>query len=223
VAQEWDPQSLPHARDGGTGCYQESWSLQGLQKAQKAYNEAKKAIESARAGQSLLNGTGVRSKKFHKKKALSKAKEATKEALAKAQDSKSKAKEADEVTKVTNNMMKAGFQEDLEKAKQAQGIDKGAMTAAASQMFTFYSNFFFSRASTHGTRSSVSRQKATCLLTYKVSLWKAQGECLVSCLTTASCFTFSLRFPFQLSKKSTTFRMYLRIPSASTYISLYVM
>jgi hypothetical protein len=36
--------------------------------------------------------------------------------------------------------MKAGFQEDLEKAKQAQGIAKGAMTAAASKMFTFYSN-----------------------------------------------------------------------------------
>jgi hypothetical protein len=36
--------------------------------------------------------------------------------------------------------MKAGFLEDLEKAKQAQGIAKGAMTAAASKMFIFYSN-----------------------------------------------------------------------------------
>jgi hypothetical protein len=36
--------------------------------------------------------------------------------------------------------MKAGFLEDLEKAKQAQGIAKGAMTAAASKMFMFYSN-----------------------------------------------------------------------------------
>jgi hypothetical protein len=35
---------------------------------------------------------------------------------------------------------KAGFQEDLEKAKQAQGIAKGAMTAATSKMFTFYLN-----------------------------------------------------------------------------------
>jgi hypothetical protein len=44
------------------------------------------------------------------------------------------------VTKVNNNTMKAGFQEDLEKAKQAQGIAKGTMTAAASKMFMFYSN-----------------------------------------------------------------------------------
>jgi hypothetical protein len=35
--------------------------------------------------------------------------------------------------------MKAGFLEDLEKAKQAQGIAKGTTTAAASKMFTFYS------------------------------------------------------------------------------------
>jgi hypothetical protein len=36
--------------------------------------------------------------------------------------------------------MKAGFLEDLEKAKQAQRIAKGAMTAAANKMFAFYSN-----------------------------------------------------------------------------------
>jgi hypothetical protein len=110
------------------------------EKAEKAYNEAKKAVESARAGLSLLDGTGARSKKFCKKKALTKAKEAAKEALAKAQDSESEAKEADEATKVNNDTMKAGFQEDREKAKQAQEITKGTMTAAASKMFTFYSN-----------------------------------------------------------------------------------
>jgi hypothetical protein len=109
-------------------------------KAQKAYDEAKKAVEPARAGLSLLGGTGVRSKKFRKKKALAKAKEAANEALAKAQDSKLETKEADKATKVTNNMMKAGIQEDLKKAKQAQETAKGAMTTAASQMFTFYSN-----------------------------------------------------------------------------------
>ncbi len=42
--------------------------------------------------------------------------------------------------KVNDDTMKAGFQEDLEKAKQAQGIAKGAMIAAASKMFTFYLN-----------------------------------------------------------------------------------
>jgi hypothetical protein len=114
--------------------------LKNYDKAQKACNEAKRAVESARAGLSLLDGTGARSKKFCKKKAQAKAKEATKEALAKAQDSKSETKEADKATKVTNDMMKAGFQEHLEKAKQAQETAKGAMTAAASQKFMFYSN-----------------------------------------------------------------------------------
>jgi hypothetical protein len=106
------------------------------EKAEKAYNEVEKAIESAMAGLSLLDGTGARSRRFRKKK----AKEAVKKALAKAQDSKLEAKEAKEATKMNNDTMKAGFQEDLEKAKQAQGIAKGAMTTAASKMFTFYSN-----------------------------------------------------------------------------------
>ncbi len=106
------------------------------EKAEKAYSEAKKAVESARVVLSLLEGTGVRSRRFRKKK----TKEADKKALAKAQDSKSEAKEADEATEVKDNTMEAGFQEDLEKTKQAQGIAKGAMTAAASKMFMFYSN-----------------------------------------------------------------------------------
>jgi hypothetical protein len=106
-------------------------------KAEKAHDEAEKAVESANAGLSLLHdGTRVRSRRFCKKK----AKEAAGKALAKAQDSESVAKEAKEVTKVNNNSMKAGFLEDLEKAKQAQGIAKGTMTAAASKIFTFYSN-----------------------------------------------------------------------------------
>jgi hypothetical protein len=106
------------------------------EKAEKAHNEARKAVESARAGLSLLGGTRAKSRRFCKKK----AKEATKKALAKAQDSKSEAKEATEATKVNDGSMKAGFVEDLEKAKQAQGIAKGAMITAASKMFTFYSN-----------------------------------------------------------------------------------
>ncbi len=106
------------------------------EKAAKAYGEAEKAVESARAGLSLLDGTGARSRRFRKKK----AKEAAKKALAKAQDSKLEANEAEEAAEVNNNTMKAGFQEDLEKAKQAQGIAKGAMTTAASKMFMFYSN-----------------------------------------------------------------------------------
>ncbi len=58
----------------------------------------------------------------------------------KALDSESEVKEAKEAYKENNNSMKASFLEDLEKAKQAQSTAKGAMTAAASKMFTFYSN-----------------------------------------------------------------------------------
>jgi hypothetical protein len=36
--------------------------------------------------------------------------------------------------------MKANFQADLEKAKRAAKDAKGAMTAAANQMFVFYAN-----------------------------------------------------------------------------------
>jgi hypothetical protein len=63
---------------------------------------------AARAGLSLLDGTGAKSKIRCKKKALVKVKEAAKEALAKTQDSKSEAKEANEATKVKDDTMKAG-------------------------------------------------------------------------------------------------------------------
>jgi hypothetical protein len=77
------------------------------------------------------------------KKALAKAKKATKEALTKTQETKSEAKEAEEATNVTEDSMKAGFQVDLEKAKQAWEDAKGKMTTAASKMFMFYSNLLF--------------------------------------------------------------------------------
>ncbi len=88
-------------------------------KAQKADDEAKKAVELAEAGLALLGGTSAGMNKNCKKKALVKAKEAAKETLAKVPDQKSEDKEAEEATKVTKDRMKAGFQVDLEKAKQA--------------------------------------------------------------------------------------------------------
>jgi hypothetical protein len=156
------------------------------------------------AGLSLLDGTGARSKKFRKKKALVKAKEATKEALAKAQDSKSETKEADK-TKVTNDTMKAGFQEDLEKTKQAQETAKGAMTAAASKMFTFSSNLL-SPESKYTWNKIVSEQTESnpFVSLQGVSLEGPRG---MSCESFNGCiiFTFSLHFPsMQLSKKSIT-------------------
>jgi hypothetical protein len=58
--------------------------------------------------------------------------------LAKTPETKSETKDAKEATKVTKDTMKADFQADLEKAKNAAEDAKGAMTTAASQMFTFY-------------------------------------------------------------------------------------
>ncbi len=112
--------------------------FQDYMKAEKVHKEAKKAIELARAVLSLLNGTRTKAKRFCKKK----AREAAEKALAKVLDSELEAKEAKEASKVNDNSMKAGFLEDLEKAKQAQSTAKGAMTTAVSKMFTFYSNLF---------------------------------------------------------------------------------
>jgi hypothetical protein len=110
--------------------------FQDYEKAEKDHEEATKAVESARAALSLLDGTGTKAKRFRKKK----SNETAEKALAKALNSKSEAKEAKEASKVNNNSMKTGFLEDLEKAKQAQSTAKGTMTAAASKMFMFYSN-----------------------------------------------------------------------------------
>jgi hypothetical protein len=104
-------------------------------KAAKDCEESTKAIESARVALSLLNRTGAKAKKSRKKK----TKEVEKDATAKVQGSESDAKEAKD-TPEANDKMKAGFLEDLEKTKQALSIVKGAMTIAASKMFTFYSN-----------------------------------------------------------------------------------
>jgi hypothetical protein len=109
-------------------------------RAQKAFEEAKKTAESAEAGLALLKGTSAGTTSKHKKKALAKAKEATKEALAKAHETEPEAKEAVEAPNVTVDLMKDGFQADLEKAKQARETAQGAMTAAVNLMFTFYLN-----------------------------------------------------------------------------------
>jgi hypothetical protein len=74
----------------------------------------------AEAGLALLKGTSTGTTSKRKKKVLAKAKVAAKEALAKAQETKPETKDAEEAPGVTDDSMKAGFQADLEKAKQAQ-------------------------------------------------------------------------------------------------------
>jgi hypothetical protein len=88
-------------------------------RVQKAYEEAEKAAELAEARLALLKGTSTGTTSKSKKKALVKAKEAAKEALATAQETKPENKDAEEAPGVTDNSMKAGFQADLEKAKQS--------------------------------------------------------------------------------------------------------
>jgi hypothetical protein len=100
------------------------------------HKEVKKSVESARAGLALLDSTGTKFKRFCKKKARG----ATEKALAKAQDSKSEAREAKKASELNDNSMKASFLDDLEKAEQAQSTATGTMSAAASKMFSFYSN-----------------------------------------------------------------------------------
>ncbi len=193
-------------------------------KAQKAYEEAKKAVELAEAGLALLDGTNAGTKKNFKKKVLAKVKEAAKEAFVKVPDPKSEAKEAEESTKATEDMMKAGFQVDLEKAKQAQAIAKTTMTTAASEMFAFYLNLL-SPESKYAWNKIVSEQTESNLYVnlQGVSL-EGPWECLTSCLTTASCSTCSPCSPStRQSKKSTMSPMYLRSPSISTFVSLYIL
>ncbi len=106
--------------------------LDDYEKAAQEYEKAKEAVESTRAGLSLLEES-VR--KSSKKKTI----EDEKVAPAKAPEPKSAAKET-KVAPAVNDDMKASFSSDLEKAKQAQRIAKGAMTAAMSKMFSFYLN-----------------------------------------------------------------------------------
>jgi hypothetical protein len=126
-------------------------------RAQKDYEEAIKAAESAEAGLALLEGTSAGTTSKRKKKALVKAKEAAKEALAKAHETKPEPKEAVEAPDMTDNSMKDGFQDDLEKAKQAWETAQGAMTAAANLMFMFYSNLL-SPESKHAQNKIVVQQ-----------------------------------------------------------------
>ncbi len=136
-------------------------------------------------------------KKYCKKKALAKAKEAAKEALAKAQDSKSETKEADEATKVTNDTMKAGFQEDLEKAMQAQEDAKGAMamTAATSQMFTFYLNLL-SPKSKYPWNKIIRMESDPFVNLQGVSLEGPRG---MSCESFSNCIMFHLLTAFPIN------------------------
>ncbi len=112
--------------------------FEDYKKAAWKYKEAKEAIESARAGPSLLEES-VRKANKEKKKTKDKTKEGKNVAPVKATKPKSAAKEA-KVAPAADDQMKSSFSSDLEKAKHSQRIAKGAMTVATSKMFLFYLN-----------------------------------------------------------------------------------
>ncbi len=110
--------------------------LDDYKKAAGQYEKAKEAVETARAGLLLLQESVKKASKEQKKTKEGK-KVAPAKAPVKAPEPVSAALEA-EIAPAAKDGMKA--RSDLEKAKQAQRIAKGAMTAAASKMFLFYSN-----------------------------------------------------------------------------------
>jgi hypothetical protein len=165
-------------------------TFKDYKKAQKAYVEAKKAVELAEAGLALLNGTSSVGKKNPRKKAMAKAKEAAKEAKAKTPATKSVTKEAKGATKVTKDTMKAVFQVDLEKAKKAVEDSQGVMTAATSEMFAFYSNLL-SPESKYAWNKIVSKQMESnpFVNLQGVSLEGSRG---MSCKSFNNCVMFHL-------------------------------
>jgi hypothetical protein len=132
-----------------------------------------------------------------RKKALAKAKEATREALAKAQETKPETKEAEEVPNVTEDSMKAGFQVDLEKAKQAQETAQGAMTAATNLMFTFYSNLLSSESKYAWNKIVIEQTEGNPYVNLQgVSLEGPRG---MSCELFNSCVVFHLLTAFPIN------------------------
>jgi hypothetical protein len=162
------------------------------ERAAKDHEESRKAVESARAALSLLNGTRAKAKRSCKKK----TKEAKKDATAKVQDSKSDAKEAEDAPEA-NDEMKAGFLEDLEKVKQAQRIAKGAMTIAANKMFMFYSNLL-------SPESKYTWNKIVCKQTESDPYVNLQSDTLegprgMSCKSFNNCVMFHLLTAFLIN------------------------
>ncbi len=166
------------------------------EKAGKDHEESTRAVESARAALSLLDGSGAKAKKSCKKK----TKEVKKDATAKVQDSESDAKEAEDAPEV-DDKMKAGSLGDLEKAKQSQRTAKGVMTVAANKMFAFYLNLL-SPESKYAWNKIVSKQ------TESDPYINLQGDTLegprgMSCKLFKDCVMFHLltAFPIDVAEQ----------------------
>jgi hypothetical protein len=98
---------------------------------------------------------------------------------------------------VTDNLMKGGFQADLEKTKQAQETAQGKMTAAMNLMFTFYLNLL-SPESKYAWNKIVGEQMEGNLYVnlQGVSLEGARG---MSCESFNNCVMFHLLTVFPIN------------------------
>jgi hypothetical protein len=120
----------------------------------------------------------------------------TPKAPAKAPEPKAAAQEA-AVAPAADDQMKASFLSDLEKAKQALRIAKGAMTAAASKMFAIYLNLL-SPESKYAWNKIVSKQ------TESDPYINLQGDVLqgprgISCQLFLDCVMFHLLTAFPIN------------------------
>ncbi len=189
--------SFSYACDSNTECHQERLYVQGLQEGPEGLCGSQESGWVGRGWSSPAWQNQLGAKKNCKKKALAKAKEAVKEALAKTPESESETKEAEEATQVTEDTMKAGFQVDLEKAKKEVEDAQGAMTAAASEMFAFYLNLL-SPESKYAWNKIISEQMENNMFVnlQGVSL---EGPRRMSCKSFKDCVMFHLLTVFPIN------------------------
>ncbi len=101
------------------------------------------------------------------------------------------------MTKVTDDLMKAGFQADLEKAKQAQETAQSTMTAAANLMFTFYSNLLSPKSKYAWNKIMVEQTEGDLYVNLQgVSLEGPRG---MSCNSFNDCVMFHLLTGFPIN------------------------
>ncbi len=168
----------------------------GYVKAYKTHKESVKAAESAEVGLALLEGTFEKISERRMKK-LAKAKKVTKEAFEKAQEAKPVPQEAVVAAIAPEDLMKAGFQADLEKALQAQETAQGAMTAAASLMFAFYSNLLSPESKYARNKIVVKQMESNPYVNLQgVSLEGPRG---MSCKSFNDCVMFHLLTAFPIN------------------------
>jgi hypothetical protein len=115
----------------------------------------------------------------------------------KAQETEPETKDAEEAPGVTDDLMKAGFQTDLEKAKQAQETAQGAMTAATNLMFTFYSNLLSPKSKYTWNKIIVKQTEGNPYV--NLQGFSLEGPRGMSCKSFNNCVMFHLLTAFSIN------------------------